>query len=430
MKINVAFYISTKGISGDGLDYPEKGNPGIGATPYLFVLIASQLNKKYKASLNIFFYTDSNIKLPNDIKKVIVSDEFEAVKTAKKTSMDLLIIRTTTNFKIYDYIESLNQPVITWSHNRIWSNTADAIANNSFIKRNICVGVRQSLELIDHDIYNKTNVIFNPIIVNLKNARILEQPTVTYIGHLEKQRGFHVLAKIWKSVLKKVPNAKLNVIGSAALYNRNTKLGPLNVSSENYERRFKKYITDKEGKLLPSVRFYGILGKEKEDIYKGTTVGVINPLGYETLGLSGIEMEACGVPLVSINKFGQSEIIKHNFTGYLFNNHREFKKYIIELLQNEDKNIQFGENARNFVIEKFDLEKILDQWHTEFYDIVMDRQIKKDEIEISIKPIEKLRLLNAKIKRHKTFRWLPSILNLQSKIRSSYHFILRKKFIK
>ena len=51
---------------------------------------------------------------------------------------------------------------------------------------------------------------------------------------------------------------------------------------------------------MKSVHFCGNMGIEKLEIYNRTTVGVVNPSARtETFGLSAVEMEACGIPVVT-----------------------------------------------------------------------------------------------------------------------------------
>lgn len=63
--------------------------------------------------------------------------------------------------------------------------------------------------------------------------------------------------------IKKVPQAQLYVIGGGNLYNRNAVMGKYGIATQEYENEFMPYITDDDGKILPSVHFCGILGKEK-----------------------------------------------------------------------------------------------------------------------------------------------------------------------
>lgn len=410
----IIFYVSLRSSITVDLSNPEKGNPGIGATQYLMVLIATKLKQKFK-KLDITIITDSEVIFPRNLNVVSVNDKFEAVKKAKSLSADILIIRTDTDKQLYNYIDDVQQKVITWSHNRFWSDTADNIANCHHVVRNVCVGERQALELIDHKLWEKTIVIKNPQIIDYNFQRNYYKPIVTYIGHLEKARGFHVLARVWKSVLKEVPEAQLYVIGSAKLYGDKIELGKLGVATKKYEQIFLKDITDENGDLLPSVHFQGILGQEKSEIYKNTAVGVINPYGYETLGISGLEMSSCGIPVVTINKYGQSEIVEHNLTGYLFNNINEFKKYLVRLLKNQELNEKFGQNAKVFIEKKYNIDSILNQWNIEFMRI--NQNIEKNEsyyesVEFTL--LEKIRVFNFRLKKNTLFSKIPSVLSMQT----------------
>ena len=426
-KKKIAFYISTKSINHADLSCPENGNPGIGATQYLFIFIASQLSIRFHECMQIILITDSICKLPPYLQIIKVTDVFEAVSTAKNLDVDLLVIRTSANSSLYNYIDDKKQKVLTWSHNRIWGDTANMISESQYVVRNICVGARQALELLDDEIYKKTEVIFNPVIVNKDFKRNLEAPIVTYIGHMDKTRGFHLLAKVWKNVLKEVPNAELYVIGSAALYDRNTNLGALGIASEKYEKKFIKYISDDNGNLLTSVHFLGIMGQEKIDIYKKTTVGVINPTGYETLGVSGLEMEACGIPIVTVNKYGQSEIVKNGVTGYLFNNTKQFKNYLVRLLVDKEINKQMGRRAKEYVDNKYNLETILDDWKLEFENILLEKSASQKYMRnIEKNTLEKFQIFNSVIKQKKHLSWIPAILEIKTFIRNIINRTIKK----
>ena len=95
---------------------------------------------------------------------------------------------------------------------------------------------------IDDDVITKTSYIYN--MVDCKKLQIREtkfQKEVTYIGSLIREKGFHVLAKAWKDVLKEVPDAKLNVIGSGKLYNRGSQLGKYGIADKEYEESWENW---------------------------------------------------------------------------------------------------------------------------------------------------------------------------------------------
>lgn len=418
-KLRIGFFVSTKLITEVDLTHPEKGNPGIGATEYLFVLIASQLTKTYRDEIEIIFMYDYAGRFPVYLNQIQVKNTMDAVTIAKKIGVDLLVLRSMPDANLFHHIEFIQQKVITWSHNRIWIELADMISKNKYVVRNICVGAHQALDLADHDIFKKTEVIFNPVMINKCYKRDLKEPVVTFVGHIDKARGFHVLAKVWKDVIQEVPNARMNVIGSATLYDRNVEVGGLGIANKKYEKRFSKYISLEDGSIMPSVNFLGIVGQEKEDIFKTTSVGVINPTGYETLGLSGLEMEACGIPLVTANKHGQSEIVKHKYSGYLFNRNRDLKKYLITLLIDTELNNQMGINAKNYVNEKFDINNILSQWKEEFNNILDNNPPLQREIQkVKKTKMEKIRLKYGIIRANNLFNWLPTITRIETDLKN------------
>ena len=208
---------------------------------------------------------------------------------------------------------------------------------------------------------------------HLKLREFPNTPAVTYTGGRYKSKGFHVLASMWKDILREVPGAKLYVIGSGKLYNHHSQLGPLGVASPEYESMFADYLMS-DGKLLDSVKFLGSMGINKHDIYYMTTVGVANPsAATETFGISALDMEACGVPVVTKAANGMFETVKHNETGLLGKNYDEIKKYIILLLKDRELNIKLGRQAKEFASSTFLPEKIIKQWLKLFDDVLHNK---------------------------------------------------------
>lgn len=121
-------------------------------------------------------------------------------------------------------------------------------------------------------------------------------------------------------------------------------------------------------------------GSRKISILRNTMVGVVNPVGYEALPTSILEMAACGIPVVSINKYGQSEVVLHNSTGLLFNRKRDFAEYIITLLKNKELNRELGDNAEKFVSQNFNLDKILAMWSKELDSCIMASVSSEDSL--------------------------------------------------
>ena len=197
---------------------------------------------------------------------------------------------------------------------------------------------------------------------------------VVYVGALYPYKGFHILAKHWREIKKNVKGAKLWVIGSAKLYGDHVSLGRYGIAEASYEKQFIHYLLNSNGQIDDSVTFFGNLGgSEKEKIVSQATVGVFNPSGNsETFGLSGVEFEAMGIPVVSIYKNSALDIIKHKKTGLLYKKEEEFPEYVIRLLNDETYNHLLGEQGKAFVSEEFDSKKIVQEWHEAICCVAMD----------------------------------------------------------
>lgn len=66
------------------------------------------------------------------------------------------------------------------------------------------------------------------------------------MGALIPEKGFLILAKMWKYILKKVPMARLQVIGGGNLYSRNCSLGRMGIADKLFEEEFFPYLSEKE----------------------------------------------------------------------------------------------------------------------------------------------------------------------------------------
>ena len=222
--------------------------------------------------------------------------------------------------------------------------------------------------------FPKSTYIYNMINTSrTAKERCVVQPSVTYIGSLVPAKGFHLLAKIWPSVLARVPDAQLNVIGTGKVYDRNAVLGKYGIAQESYENEFMPYLTDENSDILPSVHFLGLLGEEKEDILCQTAVGVVNPTALtETFCISAVEMQLCGVPVVSKKKWGLLDTIKDRKTGFLYTSEKEFVDRVVQLLLDKELNAQFGCQGQAFVKNTFEAGILIHQWIDLLKDVYND----------------------------------------------------------
>lgn len=297
------------------------------------------------------------------------------------TSIDLDLFVLNQFFvseNLVNFIDEGNMKCAVWTHIYIDYITANFISNSKNIRVNIFVGKQQYDYFIDHPIINKSIVIYNGVSINEKFRQHNDGLSVTYLGALYYSKYFHVLAKIWKDVVKKLPNARLNVIGSGNIYDQNSKLGPLGVSSEEYEDLFLPFLKNKEGTLMESVSFLGRLGFEKNEVLINTSVGIVNPIGItECLPMSVLEFSSFGVPVVTKNAWGYPDVIVNNKTGILYRSEKMLAKNIVKLLKNHSKNNEMSINAREFTKDKFTIEDIVWKWIGLIFDINDGKKIEK-----------------------------------------------------
>ena len=373
--IKIGIEIPDTTISGIDLSRPELGNPGVGGSEYLFTLLASQLKKR---GLDVTIYHYNVNTLPENSCEHIVKDSISMLNKANSDGINVLIHQVGKTTEWYHALEQTHINSVAWAHIYLEYNELKAIRKCKNVKRIVFVGKEEYDSYIDDDIIEKATYIFNMIPMQATACkRELIKKRVTYVGSLVPAKGFHKLAQIWPEIIKRVPNAELYVIGNGKVYDRNAKLGKFGISQEDYENSFMEYLTDEHGKILPSVNFLGIVGSEKDAIFKNTSIGIVNPTALtETFCVSAVEMEYAYVPVISKKKWGLLDTIDDGRTGYLFRKSSDFIEKIVYLLNNDTLNQKMGENAHEFVSEKFDMEKIIPLWISLIDEIDKDIPVK------------------------------------------------------
>lgn len=409
--MRLAFFYSNKGLPGFDYSKPDEFNPGIGGTHYQMILLIFYLSQK-GYDVSVFCYEDSIF--PINVKKNIIKSYTELMYKVKN-NVDLLIMRAESDRQYWDCISNCPIKIIFWGHNFYLSSMADFVARTNSIVANVFVGKQQYDRYMDHEIISKSTVIYNMQKDYTVFPNMNCEKTVVYMGALVPSKGFLELAKLWKRILKKVPDAKLKVIGTGQVYSRNERMGPLGIAAESYENKFLKYLTDNTGTMLESVEFMGLLGKEKFQVFEKATVGVINPTARtEIFSVSIMEMATFMLPVVTLNKNGFPDSIRNGETGYLCNSLNEIGKKIVYMLQHPDVANVMGGNAKKF-IHYFQPDKIIPCW-IHLFDLICNN-MKMTYLNPS-KPLNNnmkfLRIGNRFLRYNMNLKMLPPIISLES----------------
>lgn len=379
--MKILFYLPNANYKDIDYSRLEEGNPGLGGTEYVILITALLLSRKIiSQNLEKEFQIhvaaqNPNIDIPG-ISFVAASDITDVVSM----NADYILFKYEKN----SYIEltnalqikkkkdtSIKTKIIVWAHNLIDRKERNIIDKDANVPVVLCVSKEQLNLYRDHHLFLKSTYIYNGIPLGyLKSIKgslpsYSDRPhEVTSVGCIDYYKGFHLIAKAWKTVLAAVPDAKLNVIGAGNLYDRNSKLGKYGIAEESYENSFMPYLTEKfeengeiKERILPSVKFWGLMGVEKNNVLIKTRVGVPNPMGKESFCLVALEMQAMGAMLTTKDYGGFRNTVYK--TGMLYDNPDDLAKNIILLLQAEDNHI---DECYQWMENNFSYESIADQW--------------------------------------------------------------------
>ena len=365
----IGFYFNDIGFSNLDLSDPFSGNNGVGGTQYCFLMLAEALIK-YSDHQVVFYHYNEN-QLPHGVKSCFINCREDILDYIESDNVEFIIFKAEGVNEFIHGLSRLKVHAIAWAHNFIYANEINEYYNNPSISRVVFVGREMYDRYLDHPIIQKAQYIYNMFDSSCFEIRqVPDEHIVTYTGSLVPPKGFHLLAKVWKRILKSVPDAQLYVIGNGKLYDRNAELGDYGIAQKSYENIFVPYISE-NGQILESVHFMGSLGKEKIDIYNKTSVGIMNPSGRsETFGLSAVEMSACGIPVVTKKANGLLDTVINGKTGYLISNESELANRIIRILKNNKLNYDLGCEGKRFVESLFLPEKIINDWLQLFSDVV------------------------------------------------------------
>jgi len=335
-------------------------------------------------AFDLVIYANVTNFLPNRLISIRADDSVDAARKAIQDNCQILLVRLCDRDVNPDFIRTISGSdlnVIVWAHNNPSSLQMNIVASCTNISRLVCVG-REELDLLrDHPVIYKTTCIFNgihPSTYAPDHHIVKTGTTVVYMGSLVREKGFHILAKVWHQVKARAPSAVSWSLAPGRFIMREPSWVVGVSLRKTMNGNSVRFLSDEEGNPDASVEFLGRLGAEKISILQQADIGVVNPnrnphIGTETFCLSAVEFEACGVPVVSAAEDGLLDTVVHGQTGLLIHNERSLSKYIVLLLEDRGLREQYGRNAMEFVQSEFDYKKICPQWQSLFFDVIHDQ---------------------------------------------------------
>lgn len=357
--MTIALYLGLDVGSKVDAMHPQDGNPGLGGTQYLMVLLAYYLVKD--ARHTVYMMANRQYEFgDNGGKYIHISRDGDVVPMCKHLHADILILRDHRK-ELREAIANSDLKVIFWCHNYVYADFCRYVVKTPQVKCCVFVGKQQYDRYIDNDIIEKSVCIYNLFNDNCNEPRSNDGQTVVFVGAIVEGKGFLELCRMWPGIIKEVPSARLKVIGSGKLYG-DTDMGKYGIAPKRYEQQFIPFITDDSDSILPSIEFLGVQGAEKVETFLGASVGIVNPTSHpETFGMAIVEMAAAELPVATYAKNGFYDTVENGKTGLLNKSLHGIRQDIIRLLKDKQLNEELGKESKKFIV-KFSPSVIVPQW--------------------------------------------------------------------
>jgi spore coat protein SA len=178
------------------------------------------------------------------------------------------------------------------------------------------------------------------------------QALILYVGRVEERKGVHVLVDAFeKWISKQAPEARLLIVGPHSYWDAQP--------STYYTNLLKRC------KANPRIELRGptYVDQELAQVYQSATVSVIPSTFPEALGLTSIEAQAAGAPVVVSDAGGLPETVSAGKSGIVYaNGHAEqLATAVLGLLADESRRRTMAAAARDWAMTTFSWDVIAAQ---------------------------------------------------------------------
>jgi len=194
--------------------------------------------------------------------------------------------------------------------------------------------------------WNSENIaiIPNPLSFQTNSLAELSNNKMIFVGRHSYEKGIDRLLEIWKKVVQKFPDWKLEIYGK---------------SNEEFDL-FKSVS-------IPNISFHEPILNIQEK-YLESSIFLITSR-FEGYPMALLEAMNCGLPAVCFDcPIGPRAIITNKENGFLVEdgNNEAFITTLTQLIENKELRLRIGKNAHQSSVEKHNLDTIMNQWNDLF----------------------------------------------------------------
>jgi spore coat protein SA len=167
---------------------------------------------------------------------------------------------------------------------------------------------------------------------------------ILYVGRVEERKGVHVLVDAFEQVISKQrPRSRLRIVGPHSYWDA--------APSPYYQALAERCAAN------PRIELRGPTYDDRElaAVYRDAAVSVVPSVFPEALGLTSLEAQASGVPVVVSNSGGLPETVDAGKTGLVFDNGNaaQLGEAVLSIVNNDERRRTMGAAARDWVMRTF-----------------------------------------------------------------------------
>jgi phosphatidyl-myo-inositol dimannoside synthase len=181
------------------------------------------------------------------------------------------------------------------------------------------------------------------------------EPTILFVGRVEERKGVHLLLDAFeRSIARQVSGARLKIVGPHSYWNA--------APSSFYLKLAERCRT------IPRVELLGptYVDADLAAVYRSATVAAVPSVFPEALGLTSLEAQASGVPVVVSSAGGLPETVRPGESGVVFENGNVdgLATAVLDLLSDRRRLQTMAAAARAWAIQQFSWRHIASQLET------------------------------------------------------------------